>query len=181
MMKGYDRPQAAVYILKNLQRTSGSDALLPLDQLVEQMIDADEAYMLQAGILDADGNVSTKVFYEDDEAYEFILNTVAGKFIAELCEQRIIVHNATQPLDVPDAAAVHDALCIAYLIDPTVLKDVRHVHCNVGFRDFCEGQTILDMRYFTEPANCWFAFDGDRFKFADILCDLASKSEPLAE
>ena len=109
------------------------------------------------------------------------LNTVAGKFIAELCEQRIIVHNATQPLDVPDAAAVHDALCIAYLIDPTVLKDVRHVHCNVGFRDFCEGQTILDMRYFTEPANCWFAFDGDRFKFADILCDLAAKSEPLSE
>ena len=80
MMKGYDRPQAAAYILKNLQRTSGSDALLPLDQLVEQMIDADEAYMRQAGILDADGNVSTKVFYEDDEAYEFILNTVAGKY-----------------------------------------------------------------------------------------------------
>ena len=105
------------------------------------------------------------------------LHTKAGNFAAALCEQRIMVHNDSQPLDVPDAAAVHDALCIAYLIDPTVLKDVRHVHCDIGFRDFCEGQTILDMRYYTEPKNCYFAFDGDRFKFADILCDLFARSE----
>lgn len=107
------------------------------------------------------------------------LGTVAGNFAANLCEQRITMHNYSQPLDVPNAAAVHDALCIAYLIDPSVLKDVRHVHCDIGFRDFCEGQTILDMRYYTEPANCYYAFDGDRFKFADILCDLFARSEKV--
>lgn len=107
------------------------------------------------------------------------LGTVSGKFAAELCRQRIEMHTMGQPLAVPDAAAVHDALCIAYLIDPTVLKDVRHVHCDIGFRDFCEGQTILDPRYYTEEKNCYFAFDGDRFKFADILCDLFARDKKV--
>ena len=100
------------------------------------------------------------------------LHTVSGDFAAALCEQRIYMHSYGQPLAVPDAAAVHDALCIAYLIDPTVLRDVRHVHCVIGFRDFSEGQTILDPRYYTDEKNIYYAFDGDRFKFAKILCDL---------
>lgn len=104
-------------------------------------------------------------------------NSIAGNFAAELCEHRIGVHTETQPLAVPDAAAVHDALCIAYLLDPEVLRDVRFVNCTIGFRDFCEGQTMIDMRYYTEAKNCWFAFDGDRFKFADILCDLFARGE----
>ena len=41
------------------------------------------------------------------------IGTFSANFAAEQCEQRIIVHNAQQPLDVPDAAAVHDALCVA--------------------------------------------------------------------
>lgn len=107
------------------------------------------------------------------------LETVSGDFTAALCEQRIAMHSYGQPLSVPDAAAVHDALCIAYLIDPTVLKDVRHVHCDIGFRDFSEGQTILDPRYYTEEKNCYFAFDADRFKFADILCSLFARDKKL--
>ena len=81
------------------------------------------------------------------------------------------MHNAFQPLDVPDAAVVHDALAVCYVIDPTVLKDVRHVHCDIGFRDFSEGQTIIDPRYYTEEKNCYFAFGGDREKFVQILSD----------
>ena len=115
---------------------------------------------------------------DDCDRFE-ALGRVSGKFAAALCRQRIEMHTMGQPLVVPNAAAVHDALCIAYLIDPTVLKDVRHVHCDVGFRDFCEGQTILDPRYYTEEKNCYFAFDGDRFKFADILCDLFAKDKKV--
>lgn len=117
----------------------------------------------------------------DDCARFQALGTVSGNFAADLCRQRIRMHTLGQPLAVPDAAAVHDALCIAYLIDPTVLKDVRHVHCDIGFRDFCEGQTILDPRYYTEEKNCFFAFDGDRFKFADILCDLFAQDKKVGE
>lgn len=117
---------------------------------------------------------------DDCERFQ-ALGTVSGNFAAALCKQRIHMHTLGQPLAVPDAAAVHDALCIAYLIDPTVLKDVRHVHCDIGFRDFCEGQTILDPRYYTEEKNCYFAFDGDRFKFADILCDLFAQDKKVGE
>ena len=51
------------------------------------------------------------------------------------------------------------------------------MHCDVGFRDFCEGQTILDPRYYTEEKNCYFAFDGDRFKFVNVLCDLFARDK----
>lgn len=117
----------------------------------------------------------------DDCARFQALGTVSGNFAADLCRQRIHMHTLGQPLAVPDAAAVHDALCIAYLIDSTVLKDVRHVHCDIGFRDFCEGQTILDPRYYTAEKNCYFAFDGDRFKFADILCDLFAQDKKVGK
>jgi inosine-uridine nucleoside N-ribohydrolase len=104
------------------------------------------------------------------------INTAASNFTADICEERIRVHNKYQPLDVPDAAAVHDALAVCYLIDPSVLKDVRHVHCDVGFSGFAEGQSIIDTRYYPEEKNCYFAFGGDRSKFADILCDVLKKS-----
>ncbi len=97
------------------------------------------------------------------------LGTLAGKFASELCRQRILIHNARQPLDIPDAAAVHDALCIAYLIDPSVLSDIRHVHVDIGIRDRAEGQTIIDQRYYIEDENCYFAYHADRHRFVEIL------------
>ncbi len=100
------------------------------------------------------------------------INTVASNFAADLCEYRIRAHNAYQPLVIPDAAAVHDALAVCYLIDPTVLKDVCLVHCDIGFGGVSEGQTIIDQRFLTAKKNCYFAFGGDRFKFVDILCDV---------
>lgn len=99
------------------------------------------------------------------------IGTFAANFAAEQCQQRIIVHNAQQPLPVPDAAAVHDALCVAYLIDPTVLTDLRHCHIEIGLSGYGEGQTIVDQRAYPLEKNGYFAFHADRFKFVDILCD----------
>ena len=107
---------------------------------------------------------------EDCKALEQ-LGTLAGKFACELCRQRILIHNAMQPLDIPDAAAVHDALCIAYLIDPSVLSDIEHVHVDIGFYHRAEGQTIIDQRYYTEDKNCYFAYHADRHKFVKLLMD----------
>ena len=99
------------------------------------------------------------------------LHTFAGDFAASLSEQRIAVHTVTQPLYIPDSAAVHDALAVAYVIDPSVLLDVKHVSLHIGLGDFGEGQTIVDPRYYTQEKNCYFAYDGDRFKLVDILCE----------
>ena len=98
------------------------------------------------------------------------IGTDASVFAAKLIEQRIVMHNAFQPLAVPDAAAVHDALAVCFVIDEAVLQDVRPVRCEIGFRDLSEGQTVIDQRYYTEEKNCFFAFDGDRKRFIDLLC-----------
>ena len=89
------------------------------------------------------------------------------------------MHNSRQPLDVPDAAAVHDALCIAYLIDESVLTDVRNCHVEIGLSGYGEGQTIIDQRaeVIAEKKNSYFAFHADRFKFVDILCDCFKNCE----
>ena len=105
------------------------------------------------------------------------LNLPAAEFVARLCEERITVYNDTQPQAILNSAPIHDALCVAYLLDPQVLRDIRHVHCDIGFRDFCEGQTILDMRYYTEPKNCYFAFDADRERFMKMLLGLLAKQK----
>ena len=99
------------------------------------------------------------------------LNNPAADFCAEQIEQRIKVHTLTQPLEVENSAAVHDPLCIAYLIDPSVLNDLREVRVEVGQGGPGEGETIVDQRYYTLDKNCFFAFNADRDRFAEILID----------
>ena len=105
------------------------------------------------------------------------IGTAASVFAAQLIEQRIVMHNAFQPLDVPDSAAVHDALAVCFLIDESVLKEVRSVHCEIGFRDLSEGQTVIDQRYYTQEKNCSFAFDGNRSRFVDLLIETFANSQ----
>ena len=109
------------------------------------------------------------------------IGTFAANFCASQCEQRIINHDAGQPLDIPHAAAVHDALCVAYVIDPTVLTDLRHCHVEIGLDGYGSGQTIVDQRAYPLERNGWFAFDGDRFKFVDILCDCFQRDKGTAQ
>ncbi|KAA3384381.1 nucleoside hydrolase, partial [Akkermansia muciniphila] len=101
------------------------------------------------------------------------VGTPAADFAAEMAENRMVVYNQTQPLARPDLSPLHDPLCIAYLIDPEVLTDLRPVHCEVDCGDGAgQGQTIVDPRYFTEEKNSYFAFDADVDRFVSILCDV---------
>lgn len=105
------------------------------------------------------------------------MNTFSGNFAADLIEHRIKCHNATQPLKVPNAAAVHDALAVCAVIDESVLTDCRPVHMKMGFFDYGEGETIIDRRERPEPPNCRFAYDADRKKFVEMLCGLFEKDK----
>ncbi|MEE3425019.1 MAG: hypothetical protein VZR26_05585, partial [Erysipelotrichaceae bacterium] len=60
-------------------------------------------------------------------------------------------------------------LCIAYLIDPEVLKDVRYCNVEVSLSGLTEGQTCVDQRAIQENRNVYFAFGGDHERFANIL------------
>ncbi len=44
--------------------------------------------------------------------------TPAAAAAAAIIEGRIAAYDDLQPMDVPGAAPVHDALCVAYLVDP---------------------------------------------------------------
>lgn len=105
------------------------------------------------------------------------IGTKASIFAADLIEQRILLHNAFQPLEIPDAAAVHDALAVCAVIDEAVLKDVRKVHCAIGFRDLSDGQTVIDPRFLTKEKNCYFAFDGDRGRFVEMILEILALGE----
>lgn len=109
------------------------------------------------------------------------IGTFAANFCANQCEQRIVMHDFGQPLDVPHSAAVHDALCVAYVIDPTVLTDLPYCHVDIGLHGYGCGRTVVDHRAYPLERNAYFAYDGDRFKFVDILCECFRRDTSTAK
>ncbi len=99
------------------------------------------------------------------------IGTPAALFAADLIDVRILVHNQCQPLEVPDACALHDPLTIAYLIDPEVLKDVFYCDVEVSTFGITAGQTIVDNRAIQDYRNVHFAYRGDPVRFAKIFTE----------
>lgn len=77
-MKGYGKEEALPYILKRIDARLHRDLPLPMEELVSQAIDADIAYMLEKGVLDADGNAGES-YYDDDDAFEYMLDAIVNK------------------------------------------------------------------------------------------------------
>jgi inosine-uridine nucleoside N-ribohydrolase len=98
------------------------------------------------------------------------LGTPAGKASADIIEHRIRGYMANQPTGVPDTAPVHDAVCVAMMVNRTV---VQTQHVNVAVETTGEltiGRTVVDHEYrTTRPKNCHVAFHADRALFLDIL------------
>ncbi len=100
------------------------------------------------------------------------LGTPAAIKAAEMIRQRIYGYMEWQPLDVPNAAPVHDPLAVCAVLNPQVLKDVRHVFFDVDFSGGAsDGQTIFDVceRYKHEQKNAYVALDADRELFVRML------------
>jgi inosine-uridine nucleoside N-ribohydrolase len=98
------------------------------------------------------------------------LNTRAANAAAELIEFRINGHKINAVGPVPDNAPVHDALCIAALVDQSVIE-TRRVNVVVETTgDYTVGRTVVDHRHLTkrEP-NCDVAFNADGRKFFEIM------------
>lgn len=99
------------------------------------------------------------------------IDTPAANFAADLIDVRILVHNQCQPLEVPDTCALHDPLCIAYLIDPDVLKNVVFCNVEVSTSGLTAGQTVVDNRAHQDHRNVHFAYRGDPEKFSKIFVE----------
>jgi inosine-uridine nucleoside N-ribohydrolase len=106
---------------------------------------------------------------EDCQAFR-TLGTPAGEATARFVERRIEGYDKTQPMARLGAAPVHDALCVAYLIDPTVIPLEKYYVDVETDGPLTVGRTVVDThrRSGREP-NAWVSLDADEKKFRDIM------------
>ena len=98
--------------------------------------------------------------------------TPAGQAAAAIIEGRINAYDDLQPMDTAGAAPVHDALCVAYLVDAAVVSG-RRCHVDVETRgELTLGRTVMDMHdRFGREANAFVAFDADATTFVSMLVE----------
>ncbi|MEA2613657.1 MAG: hypothetical protein QOI52_1616 [Chloroflexota bacterium] len=106
------------------------------------------------------------------------LGTPAGDAAASFIEGRISAYDALQPMDTAGSAPVHDALCVAYLVDPSVVTG-QQVHVDVETRgELTLGRTVMDRRgRFGQEPNAFVAFDADPPKFVSMLLETFALAE----
>lgn len=99
------------------------------------------------------------------------LGTPAGIAAARFIGRRITGTNA-QSGEPVDSTAVHDAVCVNFLIDPAVIA-TRPVHVAVETRgELTVGRTVMDLRpRGSQPANCDVAFHADAALFNRTLLE----------
>lgn len=107
------------------------------------------------------------------------VGTKVSKTAAEIIEFRIRGYSLWQPMERPDEAPVHDALAVAYAVDPLVLKSIHHAWCDVDISGGPgDGMTVVDVekRHPDKAPNCYCAIDADRDRFADWLLKQLSRN-----
>ena len=106
---------------------------------------------------------------EDCAAFR-ALGSPAGEATARFVQRRIEGYDATQPMSRLGAAPVHDALCVAYLIDPAVIPLEKYYVDVETDGPLTVGRTVVDThrRSGKEP-NVWVSLDADEKKFRDIM------------
>lgn len=75
-MQGYDEKAAEKYILSAIDRFDHKEFMDVLDVLVRDAIALDLRFMRESGAVAEDG-MSGEAFYDDDEAFEYILDGLA--------------------------------------------------------------------------------------------------------
>ncbi|HEX2552682.1 MAG TPA: nucleoside hydrolase [Microvirga sp.] len=98
------------------------------------------------------------------------LGTPAGTAASACIGHRIEVHDEIQRMEVAGTAPVHDALCVAYLVDPSLVT-TRRLHVAVETAGtLTVGRTVIDTHHRGPGVpNCDVAFDADAERFAELL------------
>ena len=103
-----------------------------------------------------------------------------GDFVAAEIEARLKAYNTMQPLHEPDIAPIHDALCVMYMLDPTVVTKIKHWRCDVVCGGIADGQTLFDTRHFTDaPRNAYVCLDTDEEKFVSMMLEILGRSKDI--
>ncbi|WP_228714334.1 nucleoside hydrolase [Prauserella endophytica] len=113
-----------------------------------------------------------EVLVSQDDLHRYrALGTRAGDVASAVTEYYIGGYKASVgPIEAGSSAPPHDALCVAYAIDPKVL-DITEAYVEVDTVSLCNyGRTTVDFHgYRDEPANVRFAKHADSARFHQIL------------
>jgi inosine-uridine nucleoside N-ribohydrolase len=136
-------PEAAAVVM---EAAFPKITLIPLDATHQALISRDQCGQLRA------------------------LGSSAGEGAAQLVEFRIGGYEANQPTGVPQTAPVHDAVCIAALVDAKVIE-TKFLNVVIETRgEYTIGRTVVDHEKRTTRApNCHVALGADRTRFFDLL------------
>lgn len=94
---------------------------------------------------------------------------------ADMIKRRIKGYNAGQPMAIPNSAPIHDALCIAYLLDESVITEFEDFYMSVSISpDATDGATFaadnaIERKKYTPNIHC--SLGCDREKFVKMLFD----------
>ena len=81
-------------------------------------------------------------------------------------------------MDRPHSAPVHDALCVAAIVDRSIIT-TRRCHVDVETHgELTVGRTVIDThRRGSHEPNADVAFDADERRFAAMLLDTFARSQ----
>jgi purine nucleosidase/ribosylpyrimidine nucleosidase len=98
------------------------------------------------------------------------LGTPAGTAASTIIRTRIEGYELIQPTGQHRSAPVHDALCVAHLIEPAVI-DVRDAYVDVELNgELTRGRTVGDFRPIpATPPNARWAHAANRELFLELL------------
>ncbi|WP_102867304.1 nucleoside hydrolase [Pseudovibrio exalbescens] len=106
----------------------------------------------------------------DDCAAFRALGTPAGDATATVVEHRIGIHDKIQRMEIAHSAPVHDALCVAHLIQPDVITTEPHPVAIETQGALTVGRTVIDVRRRgTDARLVNVAFDADARSFVDLM------------
>ncbi|WP_344050671.1 nucleoside hydrolase [Microbacterium lacus] len=108
--------------------------------------------------------------------------TPAGIASAQLVEQRIVGHDDSQPMAERGTAPVHDAVCVAALLDRRLLTTVEaHVDVETQGR-LTVGRSVIDLHHRTgRKPNARVAVDASPVRLMAQLLNAFSSREPAPD
>lgn len=93
-----------------------------------------------------------------------------GDFIHSITQTYIDFHWAQEKTI---GCVINDALVIAYLLDPNVLK-LKKAYVDIATEGICEGQSVIDNKGFWHQGHCnaQVAYDADTKRFFEIFFNI---------
>ena len=128
-------------------------------------------------------DVTHKTCIKESEADEFLAyGTKSGYAAATFIKRRVGNYRKWQPVCAPDEAPIHDALCIAGLLDRSVFTEVKTCHMTMDYSGgTADGISVVNFKptvrdldgiYRPAPQNVDLVLKADREKFAHIMGSL---------